>query len=310
MRFRSIVGSLLFAALVAGCGTPGTSTGLGLQGGAGSGAGQGGSAGLAQLPQSVKVPSHIVIVVEENHSFAQIAGNPNAPYINSLMKEGANFTNYHGVEHPSQPNYLDLFSGSNQGITSDSCPNTISAPNLGTQLLGKGLSLSFKGYSEGLPSVGYTGCSVGGGAMGSAAYARKHNPWVNFSNLPADVNQPFSNFPKDYAQLPTVSFVIPNLNHDMHNGTVKAADTWLQQNLGAYVQWAKTHNSMLVVTWDENNGLAGNHIPTVIVGPMVKPGDYSERLNHFNLLRTIESFYGLPGLGKSRSVSPITNIWN
>src|SRR5690348_2338398 len=64
-------------------------------------------------------PSHIVIVVEENHSFGQIIGSANAPFINQLAKQGALFTNAHGVRHPSQPNYLALFSGSNQGVMDD-----------------------------------------------------------------------------------------------------------------------------------------------------------------------------------------------
>lgn len=305
MRVQSILSAIAACALVAGCATPGTTGGNPSGNGVGV---SGASPNLPQtqlLPQNVKVPSHIVIVVEENHSYAQIAGNKRAPYINTLMKEGANFTNYHGVEHPSQPNYLALFSGSNQGVSNDSCPNTFSAPNLGSQLNGKGFSLSFTGYSESLPSVGYTGCSAG-----LSGYARKHSPWVDFTNIPASENQPFANFPKNYNQLPTVSFVIPNLNHDMHNGTVRSADTWLERNFSSYVEWAKTHNSMLIVTWDEDNGSQTNHIPTVIVGPMVKPGNYSESLNHYNLLHTIESFYGLPPLGNSQGVSPITNIWS
>lgn len=309
MRAQSVLISLLACALLAGCapqpsgGSAGNSANGTTNGGTAGTGGQQGSSQTKLLPETMKVPTHIVIVVEENHSYSQIAGNKNAPYINQLMKEGANFTSYHALEHPSQPNYLDLFSGSNQGVTNDSCPNTFSAPSLGSQLLSKGgASLSFAGYSEGLPTTGFTGCSAG-------AYARKHSPWVDFSNIPASANQPFSNFPKDYNQLPTVAFVIPDLNHDMHNGTIQAADTWLQQNLSSYVSWAKTHNSMLIVTWDEANGSTSNRVPTIMVGPMIKPGNYSEKLNHFNLLHTIESMYGLPALGKSKLVSPITNIW-
>ena len=60
-------------------------------------------------------PSHIVVVIEENHAFAQIIGNPDAPFINKLAAEGALFTDAHGIRHPSQPNYLALFSGATQG---------------------------------------------------------------------------------------------------------------------------------------------------------------------------------------------------
>jgi acid phosphatase len=258
----------------------------------------------------VKKIDHVVVVVEENHSYSGIVGNPDAPYINSLIRQGANFTDYHAIEHPSQPNYLDLFSGSNQGVTDDSCPHTFNAPNLASELIKA--KLTFGGYSEDLPKVGFTGCSSSGNSLWpwSEKYARKHSPWVNFTNIPSDVNLPFTSFPKDYSQLPTVSFVIPNLDHDMHDGSIKDADMWLREKLDPYVQWAKTHNSLLIVTWDEDDQSQNNKIPTFFVGPMVRPGTYNETVNHFNLLRTIEDLYGLPHAGRSESVRPITDVWN
>lgn len=259
-------------------------------------------------PLGVRAPAHIVIVVEENHAYGEIAGNPQAPYINRLMRQGATFTNYHGVEHPSQPNYLDLFSGSNQGVTDDSCPHTFSGPNLASELAAAGLT--FAGYAEDLPSAGYTGCTNGRlGLPWGATYARKHSPWVNFTNVPAAENLPFSRFPNNFARLPTVAFVIPNLQHDMHSGSVAAADQWLKQHIDPYVRWARTHHSLLIVTWDEDDQSADNRIATVFVGPMVRPGTYGERLNHFNLLRTIEDLYRLPRLGHSRTAAPITGVW-
>lgn len=246
---------------------------------------------------------HIVIVVEENRSQKQIANNPSAPYINSLMKQGANFTNYHAIEHPSQPNYLDLFSGSNQGVTNDRVPKTrFSTENLGSELLSK--HYSFTGYSEDMPSIGFNGASTERGG-----YARKHNPWVNFTNIPKSANQPLKNFPADYSKLPAVSFIIPDLNHDMHDGTIKEGDQWLKAHFDSYVQWAKEHNSLLVVTWDEDDGSRINNIPTFFVGPMVKTGKYDMHENHFNLLRTIEDIYGLTHAGEAAASEPIANIW-
>ena len=64
-------------------------------------------------------PSHVVVVIEENHSYDQIIGNADAPFINKLAAEGALFTDAHAIRHPSQPNYLALFSGSTQGTTGD-----------------------------------------------------------------------------------------------------------------------------------------------------------------------------------------------
>jgi phosphatidylinositol-3-phosphatase len=86
-------------------------------------------------------------------------------------------------------------------------------------------------------------------------------------------------------------------------------DTWLKNNIDSYAQWAKANNSLLIVTWDENNGVPGNKIPTIIVGANVIPGTYSANINHYNVLRTIEDCYGLTPVGASASATPITDIF-
>ncbi len=252
-------------------------------------------------------PDHVVIVMEENHAYAQIIGSSSAPYINSLAQQGALFTNSHAVSHPSQPNYLALFSGSTQGLTDNSCPHTFSGPDLGGQLLAAGLS--FTGYSEGLPSTGSTVCSNPSWNFWAPPYARKHAPWTNFTDVPATSNQPFISFPSDYSTLPTVSFVIPNQQDDMHSGSIQTADSWLQSQLGGYAQWALTHNSLLILTWDEDDSGSGNHIATIFVGSAVKPGQYSESINHYTVLRTVEAMYGLSPINNSATVNPITDVW-
>lgn len=245
-------------------------------------------------------PDHTVVVVMENHSYANIIGNPSAPYINALAGTGATFTQSFAVTHPSEPNYLALFSGSTQGLTSDSCPHTFTGTNLGSELIGK--QLTYTGYSETMPSAGYTGCTSG-------SYARKHNPWVNFTNVPAASNLPFSSFPTSYPSLPTLSVVIPNLTDDMHDGTVAQGDTWLRQHIDSYAQWAKAHNSLLVLTWDEDDNSANNQIPTILIGGQVKTGSYSETINHYSVLRTLEDAYGLAAAGASATATPITDAW-
>jgi hypothetical protein len=97
--------------------------------------------------------------------------------------------------------------------------------------------------------------------------------------------------------------------HDMHDCSVATGDQWLEDNLGAYADWAMTNNSLLVVTFDENSGGTVNQIPTVIVGEQVKPGLYPERMNHYNLLRTLEEAYGLAPLRKAADVAPLKSIW-
>ncbi len=247
-------------------------------------------------------PDHIVIAIEENHSYSSIVGNPDAPYITSLTHQGASFTQYKALTAPSQPNYIALFSGSQQGVIDDNTPYTFNAPSLGGQLIQKGLS--FGGYSQDLPYAGFTG-------TGKLGYRRRHNPWVDFTDVPAAANMTWGQFPTpgNYEKLPTVSFVVPNLSHDMHNGDVKTGDTWLKDNLDPYVQWAKTHNSLFVVTFDETDHKADKNIPTILVGQPVRPGNYSQTLNHYNLLRTIEDMYGLSHLGNAASAAPITGVW-
>ncbi|HEY3170877.1 MAG TPA: alkaline phosphatase family protein, partial [Thermoanaerobaculia bacterium] len=150
---------------------------------------------------------------------------------------------------------------------------------------------------------GYTGCTSGN-------YARKHNPWVNFTNVSSGTNLTFHEFPADYSRLPTVSFVVPNLCNDMHDCSVATGDTWLKNNLDDYVQWGMTHNSLFVLTFDEGSGSdSTNHITTIFVGPMVLPGDYGTRIDHYTVLRTLEELYGLAPTGNAASASTILDIW-
>lgn len=257
-------------------------------------------------PPAVPRFDHVVVVVEENRSASSIIGSSSAPYINSLAGDGALFTQSYATHHPSQPNYLALFSGSAQGVTDDRCPppgSPYATANLGGQLLAAGLT--FTGYSEDLPAAGSTVCSNGG----SPGYQRKHNPWVDFSDVPPASNQPFTAFPSDLSTLPTVSFVVPNQLHDMHDGTVAQGDTWLRDNLDGYARWAATHNSLLIVTWDEDDYLGTNQIATIFVGAHVVPGSYPERIDHYRVLRTLQDMYGLPPTANSASATAITDVW-
>ena len=154
---------------------------------------------------------HVVIVMEENHGYSEIIGNPDARYINRLARRGALFTRSHALTHPSQPNYLALFSGSTHHIDNNTCPITLHAANLGQQLRAAGYR--FAGYSEGLPYAGDPVCEHN-------AYRRRHVPWAAFADLPGLVNRPLRRMPTNFRRLPTVSFVIPDLDDDMHDGTV------------------------------------------------------------------------------------------
>jgi phosphatidylinositol-3-phosphatase len=256
---------------------------------------------VARLPR----PAHVIIVVEENKSFATIIGNRDAPYLNHLARSGALFTHATGVAHPSQPNYLALFTGQTNS-DADTCPEKGVAQterSLGGELIKA--KRSFIGYAEGLPSVGFKGCTSGEANEG---YARKHAPWVGFLDVPLASNVPLDSLPS-LDRLPTVSFIIPDLENDMHSGSVATADAWLRRHVDPIVVWSAAHDSLVIITWDESDTYYANSIPLIIAGARVKPGIYTEYVDHYRLLRTIEDFYGLPYLGDSANVAPIDDIW-
>ena len=205
--------------------------------------------------------------------------------------------------HPSEPNYLALFSGNTFGLTSDACPvNAGAAPNLGFRTVGGGIHFRglFRGPARGRfarvqrRQIRPQACAVGQLHQCAAASSL---PFSAFNNR------------SDYASLPTVSFVIPNLDNDMHDGTIAQADTWLSNNLSHYANWAVANNSLLIITFDEDDGGSKNQIPTVIYGAHVKPGTYSEPISHYNVLSTIEEMYGLPKTGLAANAPAISDIW-
>ena len=287
---------------------------------------------LAQVPVPLPLPlpwaaglpvyDHVVIVVEENKDYEQIIGNKSAAYINDVLKkEGATLTKCYAEEHHSEGNYFWLFSGSNQhvGFTDKIPSHDLTTGNLGEELIHAGRS--FKGYSEGLPEIGSMVAEEG-------LYARKHVPWVSFSNVPRGKTVADSSnlrfpqdFPSDYDSLPTVSFVIPNLVNDMHDGSTQpaivAGDKWLRQHIDGYYKWAKQHNSLLILTFDENSQFSftggmtdpgdkdpkkANHIVTIFAGAHIKPGEYAEEkgVTHVNILRTLEAMYKLSRSGNQQ----------
>ena len=302
------------------------------------------AAPILTWPADLPVYDHVVIIVDENKGYDQIIGNPAADYINNILKkEGANFTRAYAEEHLSEGNYFWLFSGDNQDVGYlDRIPSKwnnsaypFTSANLGQQLIAKGLS--FKGYAESLPAIGFSGDNKG-------LYARKHVPWISFDNVPngttvaTSSNLRFADFPRepaDYHTLPTVAFVIPNQGNDMHNGpsakSIPAGDAWLKQYLDPYYQWAKRHNSLLIVTFDETDDKGGhfgltdpqacaagreecsalqNRIVTIFAGAQIRPGDYPEGkgITHVTILRTLEAMYGLPRAGRQQAKAAAAGI--
>ncbi len=244
---------------------------------------------------------HVVVVVLENKAASELVGNPAAPFLTRMAAHGMQLANSYAITHPSEPNYLALFSGSTHGLSSDACPVQFTGPNLAAALLMAGRT--FTGYSESLPNAGYTGCSSG-------AYVRKHNPWVDFPALPESVNQPMTAFPSDPSRLPDLAFVIPNLDDDMHDGTIAQADQWLNAHLSGYLAWATSHNSALLVTTDEDDSSAGNHITTLVAGAHVPTSTFPARVNHYGVLRTLLDAFGLPAFAGAVGVVAVTGVWS
>lgn len=314
--------AVVLAAVVAGCGTGGTGR-TGSSAGTSSVHQSAGSSPTTPARPSVAPPSrssaaglrpavratgaegvphydHILVVVEENKPYGELVGTSDTPFLTALASSGAVLTQSYAITHPSEPNYLALFSGSTQGLSSDSCPHQFSGPDLAAALIASGHS--FIGYSESLPEPGYTGCSAG-------SYARKHAPWVNFA-LPISVNQPLTALPADFNRLPDVSFVIPNLDNDMHDGSIAQGDQWLSDHLGNYRTWATNHHSLLVVTTDEDDNGHDNHITTILAGARVRAGQYPVRVDHYGLLRTLLDSFDLSPFAGATSATAISGVWS
>lgn len=256
-------------------------------------------------PRGIPKYDRIVVVTEENRAYSNIIGDlADAPFINAtLVPKAAVMTDFHAEAHPSEPNYFALYGGSTFGVTNDGNYD-LSDPSLYTILSSAVPTLTFAGYVE---SSGTNTRTL----HGTTLAVRKHNPWESFPEGKG-VEKDFSSFPADFTQLPTVCWVIPNLNNDMHDGTIAQGDAWLKNHISAYATWCQTHNSLLIITWDEDDtkNLVPNRIPTLIIGQHVKPGTYSENVNHYNLLSTILASQGLKGPRNAATAAPITDIFS
>ena len=255
------------------------------------------TSGGGPAPGSFPQFGHVVLVMEENHGYSDVMGNPAMPYLNSLATKYGLATQYYANSHPSIGNYFMLTTG--QIITTnDSFTGTVSDDNIVRDLLTAGKT--WKSYAESLPSVGYTG----GDAY---PYAKRHNIFAYFTdvvNSGSEVNNlvPFSQFASDVSsgQLPNFSFVVPNLLDDAHDGILPMADFWLQQNMPALINSpAFQKDGLLIIVFDEAGGNdsthGGGHVAAVIVSPQAKSGFQSTTLyQHQSTLRLI-----LQGLGIS-----------
>jgi phospholipase C len=273
-----------------------------------------GSAGARAQPVATRTPlpdfSKVVVVVFENKEFEQVIGSPEAPTFNRVARRYAVLANYRAVAHPSLPNYLAMVSGSTQGITSDCTSCRVNAPNLADTLEHAGKT--WKTYAQGLPRAGFTGASA-------ARYAKKHNPLLYFSDVVSRPDRlrrivPLGSFRRDLAtgRLPDFALVVPDLCNDMHDCPVATGDAWLGRFLRPLLRAPALRNGVVFVVFDEGVSTegGGGRVPALVLGPLVRPGARSSvHLDHYGLLATIESAWGLHRLGRSRGAVPITGIW-
>ena len=246
-------------------------------------------------------PTHIAVVVMENHEYGDIIKSSNAPYINGLARSYALATGMYAISHPSLPNYLALTGGSTFGISSDCTDCTVVARGIVDQL--KAARVSWRAYMEGLPHPCFTGAGAGD-------YAKKHDPFVYYTRtasnpaLCANV-VPFNRLAADERAggLPRFVWITPNLCHDMHDCSVATGDRFLSSMVPPLLNALGPHG-LLVLTWDEGSSDAGccrlasgGHIATILAGGLARRGARLRTpVDHYSVLQLVEDLLGLPRL--------------
>jgi hypothetical protein len=264
----------------------------------------GGGSPMVQTPVPSNQPtfSHVVLLVEENHSYSEVIGNSAMPNFNRLAAQYGLATQYFAVAHPSIPNYLMLTTGLTESFD-DGFSGIISDDNVVREFVKAGKT--WKCYAESIPAPGYIGADSG-------VYVRRHNPFsylgdVQNSSAQAANIVPFTQFATDLANnaLPQYSFIAPNVDDDAHNGSLAQADTWLQSNVIVPLTASPAfQGTLLIITFDEGNQAdldhGGGHVATVMVSPKAKKGFQSSNpYQHQSTLRLIlagSGVNGFPGL--------------
>jgi phosphatidylinositol-3-phosphatase len=256
--------------------------------------------------------AHVVIIVEENKSAANVIGNSAAPFINTLAADNAVAADYVAVTHPSLPNYLALTSGTTAGITDDCNPPgagcTANVTSIADRIEESGRSWAM--YAEDMPEP----CAPDN----SGTYAVKHNPFMYYPGITGNIARcrahvlSFSDFGAALATtttLPDYVFISPDLCNDMHDCPVRTGDDWLSHQVPAILSSPAftRQNSLLVVVWDEDEG-GTNPIPAIFAGPAARSGFTSRvRYDHYSLLHTIENAWNLSPLTANDSRAPVMN---
>ena len=273
----------------------------------------------------------VLIIVLENVDYERAIQDPN---LAALAEQGASFTNFHALFHPSYPNYLAMIAGTDFGISRRGSyfgdkqvnfPDDSDHRTIADRLVAAGLD--FKQYAEELPTA-FCPWQIHSEHVASKLgdYARKHVPFLSFQEVQkkwcdrvirVDSTQADNYFVEDARKgLVAYSFYSPNMNHDGHDTTVIVAGAWVRKFLDESFPAKLRQGTLVIITFDESGGNQDNRIYTVFLGDMVKPASEQDaaalghHYNHYSVLRTIEDNFGLqPLTANDRDATPITGIW-
>ncbi len=252
-------------------------------------------------------PSHVFVVIFENQA-ADTALGPEAPYLASLAARYGNATNYSATTHPSQPNYLEMFSGSTQGVTDDKS-HDVTASSLADQLEAAGYS--WRVYAENYPGKCFTDPTSLDGVDGKGDYRRKHNPAISFTAISGNPARcanitDFSHFDPAASD---VAFIVPNQCNDMHDCPIATGDAWAKRFLAPLIASPAMADGLLFITFDEAHADSTNHVATIVVAPrLAAPVTSAKAYGHPSLLRTIEELYRLPCLADACQAEPMIDL--
>jgi acid phosphatase len=253
-------------------------------------------------------PGTVFTIVMENRSRSEIFGNRKAPFINSLAAKFAVADGYHDAfVHPSEANYLWMSAGQNFGVLDDSDPrhhHLTSTSHIADQIERAGLT--WKAYQEGMGAP----C----GLKSHGRYAAKHDPFVYYD----DVNGwdgtsyhpekrcnahvvDYSVLDQDLAShaVPRYAFITPDLDNDMHDGSIAEGDAWLSKEIPKIMASdAYQHGGVIFLLWDEGGGLpASDDPPFIAIAPNAKPGYRSNAVyDTSSYVKTVQTILGLEHL--------------
>ena len=234
---------------------------------------------------------HVVWILMENHSYGEIVGSDQAPYLNRLANTYGLATHYFAVSHPSLPNYIALTSGSTQGISDDNDPSShpLNVPSIFSQLP-RGRSRSLE---ESIPS----NCDRGN----SDQYAARHDPEAYYTNLGSDCfkyDVPFGSRPNLRARF---TFVTPNVCNDMHDCGIQMGDRFLSHYVPMLMHTPqyRERTTVIFIVWDEDSGCCGNHVPLIVISPYTDRVRAGTAYTHYSLLKTTEQLLALPQLANA-----------